>query len=440
MPTILTITDLAVALGARTLFTGLDLTLADGDVTAVVGPNGSGKSSLMRTIVGELVPELGSVRLAPTAATIAWLPQVLPDPEESLLDYARRRTGVAAADGELEAAAEALSSGMPLSEDRYAAALERWLALGAADLDQRLPEVAARIGLDVDPTRPLGSLSGGQAARASLVTVLLSQYDVLLLDEPTNNLDARGLELMAEFVRSHAGPVLIASHDRAFLDAVATNVLELDLHQQQVRHYKGGWSEFVAQRELVRAQAWEAYEGYAEARDSLAAQARQRQEWAVKGRSGPKATKEPDKYIREKHRARADRQGAKAARIVRAVDRLATVEQPRKEWQLRYAIAEGRPSADIVATLADGVIERGGFRLGPVNLTVARGDRIAVAGDNGSGKTTLLAALLGRLPLTSGRQSLGTRVEVGVLDQRRRLLDADESLLDVVRRALGPSG
>ena len=437
MSTTLTISDLEVAFGARTLFSGLDLTLADGDVTAVVGPNGSGKSTLMRTIVGELPIESGSIRLAPRDATIAWLPQALPDPAETLLAYARRRTGVDVADRELESASAALASGANGAEDRYANALEHWLALGAADLEDRLPDVATRVGLDVDPARPLGTLSGGQAARACLVAVLLSQYDVLLLDEPTNNLDARGLELMASFVRSHSGPVLIASHDRTFLDAVTTNVVELDLHQQRIGHYTGTYSDFVAQRTLARAQAWEAYEGYAAERDSLMAQSRQRREWADRGRQNVAKGAEPDKHIREKHRARADRQAAKGARIERAAERLDVVGQPRKEWQLRYTISEGRPSADVVATLAEAVVERAGFRLGPVSLVVARGDRIAVVGDNGSGKSTLLGALLGDLPLVSGRQSLGTRVSVGVLDQRRGPLDSDEPLLDVVRRALG---
>jgi len=446
MPSTLTITDLDVAFGARTLFTGLDLTLADGDVTAVVGPNGSGKSTLMRTIIGERPVEHGSIELAPRHATIAWLPQLLPDPEESLLAYARRRTGVAAADVELEASTAAMASEsdeeqpgrMPLSADRYARALERWLALGAADLDQRLPEVAAKVGLDIDPNRPLGSLSGGQAARASLVAVLLSSYDVLLLDEPTNNLDARGLELMADFVHSHAGPVLIASHDRAFLDAVTTKVVELDLHQQRIGYYAGSYSDFVAERALRRGQAWEAYESYAGARDSLVAQARQRHAWAEKGHRSVSVGGETDKHIREKHRARADRQAAKGARIQRAADRLEVVEQPRKEWRLRYTITEGPPSADVVAMLSDAVVRRGSFTLGPVSLVVGQGDRIALTGDNGSGKTTLLAALLGRIRLTSGQQSLGTRVEVGVLDQRRRLLDDDASVLDVVRHELGP--
>jgi ATPase subunit of ABC transporter with duplicated ATPase domains len=433
----LTLSNLDVAFGARTLFTGLDLTLTDGDVTAVVGPNGSGKSTLMRTIVGELPTESGSIRLAPPDATIAWLPQVLPDPQETLLAYARRRTGVDAADVELEAASAALAGGTAGSDDRYATGLERWLSLGAADLEARLPEVASRVGLDVDPSRPLGTLSGGQAARACLVAVLLSQYDVLLLDEPTNNLDSRGLDLMADFVRSHEGPVLLASHDRAFLDRVTTSVVELDLPQQRIGHYTGTYSDFVDQRALSRAHAWEAYERYASSRDALVAQSRQRREWADRGRRNVATGGEPDKHIREKHLARADRQAAKGARIERAADRLDVVDQPRKEWQLRYTITEGRPSADVVATLADAVVERHGFRLGPVSLVVGRGERVAVVGDNGSGKSTLLGALLGDLPLASGRRSLGTRVSVGVLDQRRVLLDTDATVLDVVRRELG---
>ncbi|MCU1537458.1 MAG: putative transporter [Humibacillus sp.] len=437
MSTTLTITGLELAHGARTLVTGLDLTLADGDVTALVGPNGSGKSTLMRTLVGDRAAEAGSIRLSPPGATVAWLPQELPDPAETLLAYARRRTGVEAADAELESASAAMASGMPGADDRYATALERWLALGAADLDTRLPEVAARVGLDARPDRALGSLSGGQAARASLVTVLLSRHDVLLLDEPTNDLDARGLALVADVVRGHDGPVLIASHDRAFLDAVATDVVELDAAQQRVGHYTGGWSDYAAARALDRAHAWQAYSGYAAHRDALLAQSQQRRDWAARGRRNVATGGEPDKHIREKHLARADRQAARGARLERAADRLDPVAAPRKEWQLRYAISTGRPSADVVATLSEAVVERPGFRLGPVSLAVGRGDRIALVGDNGSGKTTLLGALLGDVPLTAGRQSLGTRVSVGVVDQQRRLLDVDDHLVEVVRRELG---
>ena len=437
MSTTLTLSRLAVAFGARTLVTGLDLTISDGDVVALVGPNGSGKSSLMRTVVGELPVESGTVRLAPAHATIGWLPQVTPDPTESLLAYARRRTGVAEADQALQAAADGLAAEAAGAQTAYADALERWLALGAADLEDRLPEVAARVGLRVEPDRPLGSLSGGQAARAALVAVLLSRHDVLLLDEPTNDLDALGRELMVDFVAGHAGPVLIASHDRAFLDRVATAVVELDLPQRAVHHHTGGWSDYAAARELRRRHAWQAYEGYAAERDHLEAQARQRAEWAAKGRREVARGGEPDKHLRERFRARADRQGARSARLARAADRLDAVEQPRKEWQLRYTVSSGAPSADVVATLDRAELVRGDFRMGPVDLVLERGERVLLAGDNGSGKSTLLAGLLGELPLSAGRHSLGARVRVGVLDQRRGLLDSDDSVVDVVREALG---
>ena len=205
MSATLTLSRLDVAYGARTLVRGLDLVVAPGDVTALVGANGSGKSSLMRTIVGELPVESGSIRLSPADATIGWLPQSTPDPDESLLAYARRRTGVALAEQALHDASSALAAGEPGADDRYAAALEHWLALGGADLDGPAAPGRGPAGSRREPDRPLGTLSGGQAARAALATVLLSRYEVLLLDEPTNNLDARGLELMVDFVAATRG-------------------------------------------------------------------------------------------------------------------------------------------------------------------------------------------------------------------------------------------
>ena len=433
----LTVDGLDISFGARTLVPGLDLTLAPGDVTALVGPNGSGKSTLMRLLVGDLPIERGSVRLAPPGATLAWLPQTLPARAETLLDYVRRRTGVDTADRRLVAAADRLAVGEPGAEEDYADALERWLALGGADLVDRLPEVAARVGLTVPADRPLGSLSGGEAARVSLVAVLLSNYDVLLLDEPTNDLDRHGQRLVVDFMRGHEGPVLVASHDRAFLDEVATSVVELDLHQGRVGHYAGGWTDYAQARDRARAQEWDAYAGYAAARDALFAQSRQRQEWAARGHRAVRSGVEGDKHLRERDRARADRQLGKAARVARAVDRLDAVEQPRKEWQLHYAVTEGPPSAEVVATLDAAVVRRGSFRVGPVSLVLGRGDRVALTGDNGSGKTSLLGALLGSLPLESGRASVGSRVSLGVLDQQRALLDSDDPVLEIVRAALG---
>ena len=435
--TTVTFTSVDIGLGARTLVAGLDLVLAPGDVTALVGPNGSGKTSLMRTVVGELPIESGSIRLDPADATVGWLPQTTPDPAESLLAYARRRTGVTAAESALHHASEELATERAGAADRYAVALERWLGRGAADLEDRLRQAAGKVGLEVDPQRPLGTLSGGEMARAGLVSILLSRYDALLLDEPTNNLDSRGLDLMADFVTAHRGPVLVASHDREFLDRVATSVVELDLVQRRVGHYSGNYSDYVAGRERDRRHARTAFEEYAEARDHLVGRARQRAEWASRGRRNVAGGDEPDKHVREKHRARADRQAGKAGRLRRAADRLEVVDQPRKEWQLRYRLEAGPPSAEVVWTLDRVEVRRGAFRLGPIDLTVARGERLAVTGDNGSGKSTLLSAMLGELPLAAGRVTLGSRTRVGVIDQRRALTDSETSVVDLVRAELG---
>ncbi len=344
---------------------------------------------------------------------------------------------MAVADQALHDASAALAAGDPGSDDRYAHALEHWLALGGADLEDRLPQVAAQLGLDAALDRPLGTLSGGQAARAALASILLSRYEVLLLDEPTNNLDAPGLELMVDFVAGHEGPVMVASHDRAFLDRVATNVVELDLAQQRIGHYTGGWSEYAAARSLERRQAREAFEEYAGTRDRLLGQSRQRSDWADKGLSNIKRSGEADKHIREKHRARADRQAAKAARIHRAADRLAVVDQPRKEWELRYAIDPGPESAEVVWTLDRVVLRRGEFTWARSTSPSRGATGCSLAGDNGTGKTTLLAAMLGELPVLSGRVSVGSRVRLGLIDQERSLLSSDRSVVDVVRAQLG---
>jgi ATPase subunit of ABC transporter with duplicated ATPase domains len=435
--TTLFLSGVAASFGARPLFAGLDLTLAPGDVTALVGPNGAGKTTLLRIVAGAHSPDAGTVRLAPPDAAVGYLPQSVPAADESILDYARRRTGVGPAHAEFEAAAAALSSGDRGADERYSRALDRWLSLGGADLEVRLAEVLARLELAVPIGRPLGSLSGGQAARAALASILVSRYDLLLLDEPTNNLDRAGLAAITEFVRGLSSPVLIASHDRAFLDEVATGVLEIDSAEQAVNAYSGGWSDYRSAKALARAQAQDAYETYAAQRSDLVAQARRKTEWARQGRA--KAARlgsgmQLEKKFRED---RARRMDQRAARVRSAVERLPEVEQPRKEWELRYAIAEAAESAEVVLTLDQVVAAAGSFRVGPVTAQVARGDRVALVGPNGSGKTTLLRAALGGDGLVSGRVSWGTRVALGTLDQGRDVVSGPEPLQEVVARSLG---
>src|SRR5207245_3001131 len=137
----------------------------------------------------------------------------------------------------LDAATEALVEGAPGADDAYAVGLERWLALGGADLDERAEEAAAALGLGVSLDQEMRSLSGGQAARAGLASLLLSRYDVFLLDEPTNDLDLDGLDRLESFVKGLRAGTVVISHDREFLARTVTKVLALDLAQQQLRTY-----------------------------------------------------------------------------------------------------------------------------------------------------------------------------------------------------------
>jgi ATPase subunit of ABC transporter with duplicated ATPase domains len=433
---------LAAGHAERTLFSGLDLVVAPGDVVGLVGVNGAGKSTLLRVLAGELEPDSGTVALTPPGATVGHLAQE-PErrPGETVGAYLARRTGVTAAQERLDAAAEALGAGTPGADDEYAEALERWLALGAADLDERVGAVLAEVRLDVDPGLAMTSLSGGQAARAGLAALLLSRFDVVLLDEPTNDLDLDGLALLERFVTGLRAGTVLVSHDREFLARTVTRVVELDLAQQQVNVYGGGYDAYLAEREVARRRAREAYEEYEDTVEGLQARSRMQRGWSDKGTRAAmsKAVRrnEPDKNIRAHMKATSEKQAAKARQTDRMIERLEEVEEPRKEWELRYSIAAAPRGSSVVLTARGAVVRRGGFTLGPVDLQVDAGDRIAVTGPNGSGKSTLLAMLLGRLEPTEGTVSRGTSVEVGEVDQVRAVLTGGESLLESVRAHLG---
>jgi ATPase subunit of ABC transporter with duplicated ATPase domains len=431
MSATLVASDLSAGHGARHLFTGLDLVVAPGDVVGLVGANGAGKSTLLRLLAGLTDPEGGSVRLTPPGSQVGYLPQETDRrPDESVAAFLARRTGVADAQGRLDDATAALTDSRPGSDDEYAEALESWLALGAADLAERTAAVLADVGLGVAEDALMTSLSGGQAARAGLASLLLSRYDVFLLDEPTNDLDLQGLEQLETFVQGLRAGVVVVSHDREFLSRTVTQVVELDLVQQQVGVYGGSYGDYLRERELSRQHAREAYEDYDQTRSSLQARARMQRGWSDKGtRQALRKATDNDKHLVHKARQSSQKQAAKAKQTDRLIERLEEVEEPRKEWELQMQIASAPRSGAVVASLRDVVVHRGRFTLGPVRLEVGWGDRLVVTGANGSGKSTLLAVLLGRLAPDHGEAQLGPGVRVGEIDQARAAFDSTAPLL-----------
>ncbi len=434
MNAVLTARGLSAGHADRVIFSGADLVVPPGKVIGLVGANGAGKSTLLRMLAGldDGAREAGSVSLNPATATVGYLPQ---EPErragESVLAFIERRTGVTGAAAELDAATAALAAGEAGADDAYAAAFEQWMNLGGADLEERTAKVAASLGLVVRLDAPMTALSGGQAARANLASLLLSRYDIFLLDEPTNDLDTEGLAILEDFVtKLRAGTVLV-SHDRAFLERTVDQVLELDLAQQSVQLYSGGYLAYLEERAIAQQHARDGYEKYADKRAALTDRMRTQSSWADTGVRQARA-KAPDK---DKHRLsaqvnRTEKLASKIKITERMLDRLEVVDEPRKEWELRMTIAAAPRSGTVAASLRDAVVSFGGFTLGPVNLQVNWADRIAITGPNGAGKSTLIGALLGRVPLSSGSASLGSGISVGEVDQARSLFDGPVPLLE----------
>ncbi|MCW3767667.1 ABC-F family ATP-binding cassette domain-containing protein [Paenarthrobacter ureafaciens] len=430
--------DLSGGHGHRTLFSKLSLTVAPGDVVGVVGANGAGKSTLLRLLSGVDQPQGGKVSLAPADAFVGWLPQEHERTEgETIAAYIARRTGCARATADMEATAEALGSGAPGADDAYSVAFDRWMASGAADLEERIPAVLADLGLEVGSEALMTGLSGGQAARVALAALLLSRFDVVLLDEPTNDLDLDGLARLEAFVQGLRGGVVLVSHDREFLACCVTTIVELDLAQNSVAVYDGGYEAFLEERAIAKRHARERYEEYASTKADLVARARTQREWSSQGvRNAMKKNPDNDKIRRAASTESSEKQAQKVRQMESRIARLTEVEEPRKEWQLQFSIGQAPRSSAVVATLRDAVVRQGDFTLGPVTLQLNGGERIGITGPNGAGKSTLLRLLLGTRVPDDGDASMGASVAVGEIDQARGLLDGDKKLGDAVEAVL----
>jgi ATPase subunit of ABC transporter with duplicated ATPase domains len=383
----------------------------------LVGPNGVGKSTLLRILAGLEEPDAGTVRRSPPRLAVGYLPQERSaSSSETVEQYLARRTGITAAAGELDRLAEDLVGDVDAIA-AHADALERFLALGGADFEVRANSVCAELGVESKLDARFSSLSGGEIARAQLAAILLARFDVFLLDEPTNDLDFDGLARLERFVGEAEGAAVVVSHDRDFLDRTVTRVVELDEWKRGAREYTGGWSEYERARELERDRQYAAYEAYSSEKDRLEEQLHRMQEWERRG-YGQGRKKKKTKDVKSALGGR--------------VERLEKAEKPYDPWQLRLSLGSRERAGEVVARLEGAVVERGAFRLGPIDLQLGWGDRLAVTGPNGGGKTTLLDALLGHVPLTEGRRWVGPGVVLGRLEQQRGEFTRGELLAEFV--------
>jgi len=415
----------------RVVLRGVSFTVPAGKHVGLVGPNGGGKSTLLRLITGLERPDEGSVAIAP-GVRVGYLRQgFLGDETRPVATVLEPDGAVWAASVALQRATEGLAKDEDTTDayDAYERASTRFEDLGGYARLSEVEKVLRGLGLDgLDPARAVVTLSGGQRTRLALAPLLLGAPGLLVLDEPTNHLDADALAFLEDYIARYHGAVLMASHDRAFLDATVDTILALDAETHSVTSYSGGYSDFVAAREAALEAQWQSY------------RARQREQARVE---------EDIRNVRAHamHTERATKDSS-ARRLANKVMRTAIVrerkleksldanhvDKPTAGWTLKLDFSA--PSGGAREALrAEGLVKRYGQHtvLDKVDLALRHGERVVVTGPNGGGKSTLLRIIAGELTPDAGYVRLGAGVVPGYYSQDQEDLDPTQTPLDVIR-------
>ncbi len=418
--------DLRCAHGDNTIFDGLSLTLSGTRRVGLVGPNGAGKTSLLRMLAGVAVPERGSVARDP-GDRVGYLPQEPPGPELTI----DRLLGAALGEvwtlhAELQQLQHRLDD--PDALVRYGEAQERFGGLGGWALEAQLDGARDALGIAHVPLdAPLGSLSGGEAARALLAGVLLARPTVLLLDEPTNHLDLDGLAWLEDFLSGFDGAVLVVSHDRRFLDATVSQVWELS--GGVLEAYEGGYTAYREEKTRRRARQELAYEAQEKRRKRLQADIHATRGYAQHTENTASRAEAPK--LKRYAKKVAKKAQSRERRLQRELDSEAHIDKPRRASALKVEL-EGAGGGRLVAAVRDVTAGWDGEPLlHGVDLTVHGRDRIAITGPNGAGKTTLLSLLDGTLAPLAG--TVERPVRAAVLPQGPDALPADVPAVAFVR-------
>ncbi len=409
-----------------------------GDRAGLIGPNGCGKTTLLRILAGELAADQGRVQFSRPNVRVGYLPQALEYAADATVgDVLRSVQGAQeAAETRLARLAEAIarSQGDALADAlaEYDRALAAFQALGGAAQVADADAVLAGLGLaDVDQSRPVASLSGGQKTRLGLARLLLIQPDLLLLDEPTNHLDIVALEWLEAYLSRYPGAVLIVSHDRAFLDRTVNRILALDDVSHTLREYAGNYTDYAVTLDRALEKQWAAYKEQQERIQKLEASIRKLSTQA-------KAIEQETIHFHWRRIAKdlARHAVVQKARLERMLASEERVEKPALAWKMKLEFADAPRSGQDVLHIRDLAVGFGSRVLfEQVNLHLSYGERAVLVGPNGAGKTTLLRCIIGQLQPWSGEIRLGRGVRVGYMAQEQETLDPAATPLDLIRQA-----
>ena len=398
---------LAKSFGIEELFHDVSFEVTRGDKVGFVGANGAGKTTLMRCLLGQEETDSGSIQLDP-ADTIGYVEQSTEFREGSLYDEFLNAFDDIIELGRQKAALEQ-KIGRHQDEEtlgRYGQLVERFEQLGGYDFESRIRRVAFGLGFtEEDFRKEVRHFSGGQKTRICLAKALLREPDFLFLDEPTNHLDIGMIEWLEGFLASYPGGVLLISHDRFFLDRVATRILELS--GKTVASYEGNYTYFMKVKTERRKSLQSAYEKQQE------------------------HIRKTEEYIR---RYRAGIKSKQARGRQSQLNRLERIVLPPEAAAFNYFMFHAPAEcAQRVAEMEDVSMRFGSQDIfSHVDLLIRKGDGVALVGPNGAGKTTLLRILLGELESPTGRVKLGSRVKVGYFSQQHEGLHKERSILDEI--------
>ncbi len=387
--------DAQLAFGHVALLSHVDFSLQPKERIGLIGRNGAGKSSLLKILAGIETADDGTTQrqLGVRVAYVAQEP--LLDPQADV--FAAASAGLAHVIASRELYLEA-----PAGADLNALQSEIE-AFDAWNWEQRVEETLQRLHLD--PTAVIASLSGGTRKRVALAQALVSAPDVLLLDEPTNHLDLDSIEWLEQLLIDFKGSIVVITHDRTFLDKVATRIVELD--RGQLRSYPGNFTRYQTQKEEQLAQE------------------------AVINAKAEKLLAQEEVWIRRGVEARRTRSQSRIGRL----EALRSQRKSRRDalGRVNMDVASGQPSGKIVAELTEASKSFGDKQVvRKFSATILRGDKVGLLGPNGAGKTTLLKLILGELEPDSGKIRRGANLQVAYFDQMRNALDLDATLEDFI--------